>query len=81
MKAMSSISDLLPLFELHLHLLSLVAHGSRELVIAGDLWRHNGEAVPVVAEQDGEHGGGLVVDGGRQLQPQTGLLHPLGRHR
>ena len=53
------------------HECDLVADGLNEVVVAGDGAGHHRELAPVVADQDGEHGGHLVLQARRQLQLQT----------
>ena len=53
------------------HERDLVADGLDEVVVAGDGAGHHRELAPVVADQDGEHGGHLVLQARRQLQLQT----------
>lgn len=45
-----------------------LAHGLHKVVVAGDLRSDNRELMPLVAFEDAEHGGRLVVQRGGQLQ-------------
>ena len=57
------------------HVSHPVPDGLDEVVVAGDLAGDDGELLPVVPDQDGEHGGHLVLQARRQLQlkPRLGL--------
>ena len=63
--------NLSPELSVGAHECDLVADGLDEVVVAGDGAGDHRELAPVVAHQDGEHGGHLVLQAGRQLQLQT----------
>lgn len=59
-----------------LHLCDLVSDSLDEVVVARDLRSDNGELLPVVANQDRQHGCNLMLQTGSQLQLKTRLgLH------
>ena len=60
-----------PEFLLGPHEGDLVPDGLDEAVVAGDGARHHRELAPVVPDEDGEHGGHLVLQARRELQLQT----------
>ena len=55
--------------------LDLVADRLDEVLAAGNGRSHDGERVPVVTQEDREHGRDLVVDRRRKLQDQSALRH------
>ena len=64
-------------FESLLGLADTLAHRLDEVVMAGDLGRDDAELVPLVALEDAEHGGCLVLDRRGQLQVQATLRRAL----
>lgn len=59
----------------------MIPDGLHEVGVACDLRGDDGEGVPLVADEDAQHGGGLVVNGGGQLDPEPRLCRLQGREK